>query len=119
MSTIQKSEIFIWGPPAGDMIKVNFDATFHRFLKDATVGDLVCNSEGLIMVLCTYPYENVVDPAVAEIRACLQAVTFMEELGFLEIINEGDALTIIKKTKEAPRAMEAEVERNKEAMQGA
>ncbi|MBA0852502.1 hypothetical protein Goshw_006096, partial [Gossypium schwendimanii] len=127
------------------------------------------------MAACTYPFENLADPIVAEARACLQVITFMKELLFPEIIVEGDALTIIKKLRsdekdisivsflineikewvnsfilvkfryiprqgndathllvekgrryatpmfwiEAPRVVEAEVERNREAMQGA
>lgn len=49
------------------------------------------------MVACTFPWENIPDPVMAEARACLQAVTMAEEMGFQDIIVEGDALTIIRK----------------------
>lgn len=51
------------------------------------------------MVACTYPFENVADPTIVESKACLQAITFVEELGFPKIIVERDALIIIKKLK--------------------
>ncbi|KAH1032212.1 hypothetical protein J1N35_044386 [Gossypium stocksii] len=49
------------------------------------------------MATCTYPWENISDPAMAEARACLQAITMAEEMGFQDICVEGDALTIICK----------------------
>ncbi|KAH1080290.1 hypothetical protein J1N35_020051 [Gossypium stocksii] len=49
------------------------------------------------MAACTFPWENVPDPFVAEARACLQAVTMAEEMGFGDICVEGDALSIIRK----------------------
>ncbi|KAK5836463.1 hypothetical protein PVK06_012253 [Gossypium arboreum] len=49
------------------------------------------------MVSCVYPVKNVRDPTTAKAYACLQGVVFAEEMGFGEVIVEGDSMTIIKK----------------------
>ncbi|MBA0817420.1 hypothetical protein Gohar_021929 [Gossypium harknessii] len=53
------------------------------------------------MASCIYLVENVRDPTMVEAWACLQAVTFAEDLGFREVCMEGDALTVIRKLKAA------------------
>ncbi|MBA0608962.1 hypothetical protein Godav_021107 [Gossypium davidsonii] len=95
----QKAHNIIWELPIRDTMKVHFDATFHQLAKKATLVILVKNKEGLVMATYTYPYENTADSTVAEARACLTAIIFMEELGFWKVVVEGDALTVVKKLK--------------------
>lgn len=47
----------------------------------------------------TYPLGRTGDPITAEAKACLEVIIFGEEMGFLDLVVEGDALTIIKKIK--------------------
>ncbi|MBA0711262.1 hypothetical protein Golax_010460 [Gossypium laxum] len=75
-------------------MKVNFDTTFHQSIKKATTGN-----EGLVIVACTYPYENMADSTTVKARACLRAVIFMEELRFQEVMVKGNALAVIEKLK--------------------
>ncbi|KAH1031841.1 hypothetical protein J1N35_044015 [Gossypium stocksii] len=49
------------------------------------------------MGACTHQWQNVRESTTAEAWACLQAVTFAEELGFQDICVEGDTLTVVKK----------------------
>lgn len=63
-------------------MKVHFNATFHQLTKKATVGILVRNKKGLLMEVCTYPYENVVDSTATNEKACLRDIIFIEELRF-------------------------------------
>lgn len=58
------------------------------------------------MAACTFPWDNILDPFMAEARACLQAIVMAEELGFQDVCVEGDALTIIRKlnSREANKA---------------
>ncbi|MBA0597609.1 hypothetical protein Gorai_007411, partial [Gossypium raimondii] len=88
---------YTWEPPLGYVMKVNFCATIYQVTKIATTGILVRINEAFVMVACTYPFEHVADSIVAEPRSCLRVLIFMEELGFQEIVVEGDALTIIEK----------------------
>ncbi|MBA0754360.1 hypothetical protein Gogos_020073 [Gossypium gossypioides] len=95
----QQAHNITWELSVGDTMKVNFDTTFHQSIKKATTGILVRNNEGLVIVVCTYPYENVADSTAVKARACLRAVIFMEELRFQEVVVKGDVLAIIKKLR--------------------
>ncbi|XP_017628466.1 uncharacterized protein LOC108471345 [Gossypium arboreum] len=88
----------IWKPPKDDTIKINFDASFNQHTGRSVSGILARNKDGLIMAACTFPWENVPDPVMAEAIACLQAVTMAEEMGFQDVVEE-DALTVIRKLK--------------------
>lgn len=51
------------------------------------------------MAAGTYPFEHLADTMVAEARAYLSAVILLNELGFREVVVEGDSLTIMKKLR--------------------
>ncbi|MFQ6650595.1 hypothetical protein Gotur_023316 [Gossypium turneri] len=44
------------------------------------IGIIARNKEGLVMASCAYPWENILDPTMAEARACLQAVAVIRKL---------------------------------------
>ncbi|MBA0816641.1 hypothetical protein Gohar_001282, partial [Gossypium harknessii] len=52
---------------------------------------------GYILVTCTYPNNFVADATTNEARACLDAVTVAEKLGFQMLVVKGDSLTVVKK----------------------
>lgn len=60
-----------WTPPKDDTIRINFDASFNQHIGRSVSGILAQNKDGLIMAACTFPWENVPDPVMAEARACL------------------------------------------------
>ncbi|MBA0819599.1 hypothetical protein Gohar_022145, partial [Gossypium harknessii] len=86
-------------PTTGITVKANFDVTFNQITKQAIVGVTIKNREGSVMAAGTYPYENVADSVVAEARVCLSAMILLEELGFREVVVEGDSLTVIRKIR--------------------
>lgn len=96
----------VWKPPDNDTIKINFDASFNRITRSSISGIIARDKEGLPMAACTFPWDNILDPFMAEARACLQAIVMAEELGFQDVCVEGDALTIIRKlnSREANKA---------------
>ncbi|MBA0858470.1 hypothetical protein Goshw_026648 [Gossypium schwendimanii] len=47
------------------------------------MGIIVRNKKSLIMAACTYPWENISDLVMAEVRACLQAIIMAEDNGVL------------------------------------
>ncbi|MFQ6645197.1 hypothetical protein Gotur_020017, partial [Gossypium turneri] len=49
------------------------------------------------MGACVYPVNNIRDSTTVEVVACLQAVNFAKEIGFGDVVIEGDSLTVIKK----------------------
>ncbi|MFQ6654619.1 hypothetical protein Gotur_025528 [Gossypium turneri] len=58
-------------------------------------GRIAAKGHVLSRRLC-YPNEYVRDTTIAEARACVQALVFVEELGFRKIVVEGDTLTSSK-----------------------
>ncbi|KAA3467018.1 reverse transcriptase [Gossypium australe] len=94
---MQKTKETIWQPTDDDYVKVNFDACFNNFTNSSVSGTIIRNSERLIMATSTYPNSYVKDTTIVEARACIQALIFVEELGFQRIMVEGDSLTIINK----------------------
>ncbi|MBA0787278.1 hypothetical protein Gotri_000151, partial [Gossypium trilobum] len=71
-----------WVPPSRESVKVNFDVVFQKDKQKYASGILIRNREGLIMVVCIHPNSHIVDPFMAEARACEQMVSFMVDLGF-------------------------------------
>ncbi|TYH61824.1 hypothetical protein ES332_D07G077900v1 [Gossypium tomentosum] len=73
---------FVWEPPVNDTIKIILDPSFNQLTKFSISGIIARNKEGLIMAACTYLWENIADPVMAEARACLQAIILAEDMGF-------------------------------------
>ncbi|PPS17324.1 hypothetical protein GOBAR_AA03249 [Gossypium barbadense] len=48
------------------------------------LGIIARNKEGMVMAPYIYPWENILNPTMTEAQACLQEVTFAEDLGFHE-----------------------------------
>ncbi|KAH1107756.1 hypothetical protein J1N35_011524 [Gossypium stocksii] len=97
----------LWRPPIGEMIKLNFDASFLRESRTLVAAIIARNSEGNFMGACTYNFGNVVDATIVEARACERAMVFATELGCKRIMVEGDSLITIKKlnSKEEDRSV--------------
>lgn len=49
-----------------------------------------------------YLVENARDPTTVEARACLKAVTFGEEMGFSNVVVEGNAISGRRSWKDPP-----------------
>ncbi|MBA0655192.1 hypothetical protein Goklo_007700 [Gossypium klotzschianum] len=88
-----------WEPPVGDVLKLNFDASFQQDTNRSVSGVIVRNAKGLIMAACTHLNEYIMDSTMAVACAYLQSITFAEDLGFRKIIVEGDSLIVIKKMR--------------------
>ncbi|KAL4385050.1 hypothetical protein GQ457_15G008960 [Hibiscus cannabinus] len=86
-----------WSPPAGDIIKFNFDASFNAESKSSIFGIVARDCQGFIVVACTCPHFGISDAFIAEAVACDKVVTFALELGFRSVQIEGDSLSVIKK----------------------
>ncbi|MBA0669417.1 hypothetical protein Goklo_029308 [Gossypium klotzschianum] len=65
----------------------------------ATAGVIIRNHEGFVIGACTYPLGRTGDLTTAETNVYLQAAIFGKEMGFRELVVEGDTLIVIKKLK--------------------
>ncbi|MBA0785431.1 hypothetical protein Gotri_024948, partial [Gossypium trilobum] len=95
---INPREVF-WRPLKEEQVKANFEAAFLQQDMTATAGVIIRNHEGFVMGACTYPLGRTGDLTTAEANVYLQAAIFGEEMGFRDLVFEGDALIVIKKLK--------------------
>ncbi|KAL4379420.1 hypothetical protein GQ457_02G006440 [Hibiscus cannabinus] len=86
-----------WKAPQEAVVKINFDSAFSCHSRSATSGIVARDNEGFILAACAFPHSNVSDAFVAEALACLQAVHFAKDMGFLNVTIEGDSLSVCKK----------------------
>ncbi|MFQ6623752.1 hypothetical protein Gotur_004367 [Gossypium turneri] len=86
-----------WVPLTRESVKVNSDTAFLKDIYKYVYGILIRNKEGLIMAACTRLNNHVANSFMAEARVCEQVVSFAVDLGFKNVIVEGDSLPIIKK----------------------
>ncbi|KAK8643999.1 hypothetical protein V6N13_013276 [Hibiscus sabdariffa] len=86
-----------WEAPQEAAVKINFDSAFSCHSWSATSGIGARDNEGFILTACVFPHSNVSDAFVAEALACLQAVHFAKDMGFLNVTIEGDSLSVCKK----------------------
>ncbi|KAK8654528.1 hypothetical protein V6N13_128491 [Hibiscus sabdariffa] len=95
------SHVVKWSPPAGNSIKINFDASFNSTARTSISGVIARDSQGFILAAGTFPHTGIADAFTAEAVACERAVVFAQDLGFRSIIIEGDSLSVFKKVTSA------------------
>ncbi|KAK8673157.1 hypothetical protein V6N13_111507 [Hibiscus sabdariffa] len=86
-----------WSPSCEGTLKVNFDAAFDNINLVSSSGVVIRNHEGLLMAVGTFINSNILDPCIAEAKACEQAVELAADLNFHNVVVEGDSLIVIKK----------------------
>ncbi|OMO77333.1 hypothetical protein CCACVL1_15074 [Corchorus capsularis] len=86
-----------WKAPPRGVIKINFDGSFHAASKYGSFGVVGRDHNGQVMGSMAGRFEHVLDGFAAEARAALKAIEWSKDMGFKDVILEGDALTIIKK----------------------
>ncbi|MBA0735167.1 hypothetical protein Gogos_019036 [Gossypium gossypioides] len=86
-----------WVPLTREPVKVNSDTAFLKDTYKYVYGILIRNKEGLIMAACTHLNNHVANSFMVEARACEQVISFAVDLGFKNVIVEGDYLPITKK----------------------
>jgi hypothetical protein len=96
----------IWQPPPAGLIKVNWDGSINK--DDAGMGTCIgmgCvardHAGNFLGAKSTYQ-QIVVDPKVVEVMAALNAVQFCKEVGFLDVMFEGDASQVIREVNSGP-----------------
>ncbi|KAG8481488.1 hypothetical protein CXB51_026338 [Gossypium anomalum] len=86
-----------WEPPSEEQVKVNFDTSYQQLNCLAISCIIITYNMGLVMGACGCRINNIRDSTTAKAVACVQAVTFAEEMDFGDVVIEGDSLTVIKK----------------------
>jgi hypothetical protein len=84
-----------WSPPPVGVIKVNWDASINVVKDWVGLGIIARDSNGLCMGAKCITIRARTDPKTAEFMATLQVVKFSKEVGFGDVIFEGDAAQVV------------------------
>jgi ribonuclease HI len=84
-----------WSPPSFGEFKVNWDASINSKDKCIGIGIVVRDSLGEVVGARCILQKIDLDPKAAESMAALKAVLFCKEVGFSQVIFEGDASQVI------------------------
>ncbi|KAK9043964.1 hypothetical protein V6N11_072287 [Hibiscus sabdariffa] len=67
------SHVVKWSPPAGNSIKINFDASFNSTARTSISGVIARDSQGFILAAGTFPHTGI---AMLSLRKPMHSVTF-------------------------------------------
>ncbi|GMI95359.1 hypothetical protein HRI_003205200 [Hibiscus trionum] len=87
----------IWSPPIEPSVKLNFDAGFCGTGKKSWSGHVIRNEQGEILGASYRRNEGISSAFEAEALACVQGLRFAADLGFTNIVVEGDYCSVIQK----------------------
>ena len=80
-------------------MKINFDEAIFSESNQFRVGVVIRDNNGAVLASCSEKIHQAYKPDEVEALAALKAVTFAHELGFRNVILEGDSLGLIKALK--------------------
>nr|XP_023887146.1 uncharacterized protein LOC111999255 [Quercus suber] len=85
-----------WLPPPSNWVKINFDGATFSDLSSAGLGAIIRNDLGPVMAAFTHLIPLPTSVEMVEVLAARSALCFAKELGFNNIIVEGDSEIVIK-----------------------
>ncbi|XP_038717218.1 uncharacterized protein LOC120010499 [Tripterygium wilfordii] len=85
----------IWRSPLINTIKVNWDASTHSQLNRTEFGAIYRDTVGDVLAGGSLVRESLLAPALAEAMIALFAVNLALDLGFKNVVFEGDAASIV------------------------
>ncbi|XP_075654664.1 uncharacterized protein LOC142624799 [Castanea sativa] len=91
-----------WQPPPQSIFKLNFDATVFSGLNKSGYGAIIHDEKCEVMAAMAAKGPKVFCSEEAELHACRKAIEFAVDVGFSELVIEGDnslAMTAISTTK--------------------
>lgn len=95
VSAIDSSKA-VWSKPPNGVVKLSCDGAFRQMNRSAGWGFVLRDHEGSVVSSGYGRFEKVLEPAHAEIIACLQAIQRAIELGIQNVILETDAAAIVR-----------------------
>ncbi|XP_050245997.1 uncharacterized protein LOC126694011 [Quercus robur] len=86
----------LWRPLDGSTYKLNFDAAVFLDSSASGVGVMIKNASGQVMATLSSRGLTVMDSEEAEVLACCRALEFAIEVGFSDLIVEGDNSNVMR-----------------------
>ena len=88
-----------WRASTTGFVKVNFDGAIFGDSSMSSVGVIIRDTNGVVLDSCAEKIGHTYKADETEALATLKALTFTHELGFLNVVLEGDALGLIQALK--------------------
>ena len=88
-----------WRAPATGFVKVNFDGAIFGDSSMSGVGVVIRDTNGAVLASCAEKIGHAYKADETEALAALKALTLAHELGFQNVVLEGDALGLIQALK--------------------
>ena len=85
-----------WQPPHSDHYKLNFDAAIYTDLGCLGVGAIIQNERGEVMAALSAKGPFVQNSEEAETLACRKTLEFAIDVGFSDLIIEGDNVSVMR-----------------------
>lgn len=86
----------VWRPPSQSLFKMNFDAAIFRESNSSGFGAVIRNEQGEVMAAMAAKGPLVLSSEEAETLACRKALEFAVDVGFLELVVEGDNVNVMR-----------------------
>nr|XP_023923041.1 uncharacterized protein LOC112034451 [Quercus suber] len=90
-----------WLCPQDGWVKANFDGAVFSEFNQSGVGVVIKDKNGAVMASCSEKILHAYKPDEVEALAALKAASLARDLGFQNVILEGDSLCLIKALKSA------------------
>ncbi|XVF24760.1 hypothetical protein REPUB_Repub13aG0155000 [Reevesia pubescens] len=84
-----------WQKPKVNFVKVNFDEAIKATEDIGGTGAIIRDEECLVLGSCSMCHYGILDPLVIEAMTVVKAISFAADMGFHNVIFEGDALKVI------------------------
>ena len=84
-----------WCPPPNSKFKLNFDAATFSNLKCSGIAAIIRNEKGEVMGAMSAKGPQVQDSMEAKVLACRRALEFAIDIGFSELVIEGDSAQVL------------------------
>ena len=88
-----------WTTLPNGFVKVNFDGANAKALRLSGVGVVIRDSDEAVLASCAEKFNQPFKAEDTEALAAMKALSFAHELGFQNIVLEGDALNLIQALK--------------------
>ena len=85
-----------WQPPNGMMYKLHFDAAVFTDTSTSGFGLIIRNAGGEVMAAMLSKGHAIMDSEEAKVLACRRALEFVIEVGFSDLIVEGDSSNVMR-----------------------
>ncbi|XP_065629010.1 uncharacterized protein LOC136067299 [Quercus suber] len=93
--TSTEERVQTWQPPPVSKFKLNFDAVIFADLGCSGMGVIICKGKGEVIGAMLAKGPGVADSLEAKALACRRALEFAIDIGFTELVIEGDCAQVI------------------------